>query len=525
MQCLMPQIKRVYASYYCNSKFFACCCLLLLALSCSAEESPVTDSYDPDDPPQGLFADDWMNVTLSGQKTGYINVQFRREGEEVHTRHYTLIRIRRQDNPVQVETINRTTETVSGKPLSLYTRSDMGGSIPTEITGTFEDGRITLVRKQGDQETQGSYPMPDDIRLLWGLAQASFKRGFEPGTEYTVPFYSSEMRPGAQMQAHIRVGEKETIHYRGKAVLATRVETTLGEGIHMPTLISWIDEEQRTLITRVDNDNMPLTMILVTQEEALADFEAPEIFLSTLIQLDRGIRRDSQEVVFRIEPTQKELTIDIVASHYVTVEPLDEEGARTVTIKRADFDDLRETLPRASTPEEMKPFLASSSLLNLDDPALHALLKESGAMKHNRTVKRAEALQQFVYDFIEQKDLSVSLATSSEICRRPVGDCTEHAFLLAALARLADIPARVASGLAYVPFTSSGEDMMGYHMWTQLHMDGRWVDFDAIQANPNCPPTRIPLATSALADDNLSELAFTIWNKIGNINVSILSSQ
>ena len=41
-------------------------------------------------------------------------------------------------------------------------------------------------------------------------------------------------------------------------------------------------------------------------------------------------------------------------------------------------------------------------------------------------------------------------ATAAEVARSREGDCTEHAVLLAALARARGIPARVAMGLVYV---------------------------------------------------------------------------
>jgi len=59
------------------------------------------------------------------------------------------------------------------------------------------------------------------------------------------------------------------------------------------------------------------------------------------------------------------------------------------------------------------------------------------------------------------------------------GDCTEHALLLTAIARASGIPARVATGLAYVPRFGERENVFVPHAWTEAYVDGRWQGFDA----------------------------------------------
>lgn len=59
------------------------------------------------------------------------------------------------------------------------------------------------------------------------------------------------------------------------------------------------------------------------------------------------------------------------------------------------------------------------------------------------------------------------------------GDCTEDAVVLAALARAAGIPARVASGLAYSRTRYHGaSDAFMPHAWVVAWVDGRWQSYD-----------------------------------------------
>lgn len=63
--------------------------------------------------------------------------------------------------------------------------------------------------------------------------------------------------------------------------------------------------------------------------------------------------------------------------------------------------------------------------------------------------------------------------------RRGGGDCTEDALVLAALARAAGIPARVASGVSYTRTSYHGAaNAFLPHAWVVAWVDGRWKSYD-----------------------------------------------
>ena len=66
-----------------------------------------------------------------------------------------------------------------------------------------------------------------------------------------------------------------------------------------------------------------------------------------------------------------------------------------------------------------------------------------------------------------------------ETLSRRAGDCTEAATLLAALARAAGIPTRVANGLVYSRESYHGvANAWMPHSWTLAWVDGHWRSFD-----------------------------------------------
>jgi transglutaminase-like putative cysteine protease len=74
---------------------------------------------------------------------------------------------------------------------------------------------------------------------------------------------------------------------------------------------------------------------------------------------------------------------------------------------------------------------------------------------------------------------------ASAVARDLKGDCTEYSVLLAALARKAGIPARVAIGVAILQ-TPSTYQSFG-HAWVEMLVDGRWQTFDAALRSPMSP--------------------------------------
>jgi hypothetical protein len=91
-------------------------------------------------------------------------------------------------------------------------------------------------------------------------------------------------------------------------------------------------------------------------------------------------------------------------------------------------------------------------------------------------MRKAEA---FVRKYIFGKTLSVGYASALEVATTRQGDCTEHALLLTAIARASGIPARVATGLAYVPGFGDREHVFVPHAWTEAWVEGSWRGFDA----------------------------------------------
>lgn len=79
---------------------------------------------------------------------------------------------------------------------------------------------------------------------------------------------------------------------------------------------------------------------------------------------------------------------------------------------------------------------------------------------------------------------------ASRVATHRSGDCTEHAVLLAALARGVGLPAHVATGTVVV--YDGGQVGAFGHAWTEIHRDGRWQLLDATPLGDDVPVSYLP---------------------------------
>jgi transglutaminase-like putative cysteine protease len=113
----------------------------------------------------------------------------------------------------------------------------------------------------------------------------------------------------------------------------------------------------------------------------------------------------------------------------------------------------------------------------------------------------------WVYDNIEKRPV-VSLPDALSTLDNRVGDCNEHAVLLAALARAAGIPARIETGLVYL------NGRFYYHAWNLLYI-GNWITADAVFGQLPADVTHIRFATG-------SQQQFNLLGVIGKVKIAVI---
>lgn len=140
------------------------------------------------------------------------------------------------------------------------------------------------------------------------------------------------------------------------------------------------------------------------------------------------------------------------------------------------------------------PYLAATPLVQFKDPAFNGLLARMRLRPGLSRWQLAQAVTDFVFSFIREKDYSVGFASALEVCKHPKGDCTEHGVLAVALLRKLGVPARGVLGWVAI------DRVLGMHFWVEVALKGRWVPVDPTLDQVPASAFHIALGSTDLAD-------------------------
>ena len=317
----------------------------------------------------------------------------------------------------------------------------------------------------------------------------------------------------------------ERIDAYGRETVALRVRSVSSANPSVPVM-EFLDEQGVALKSELKMGAIPMSLVAVTKDEALAEGEGadPELFAPTLVKIEPPID-DPRGLVgasYILRVNEGELP-DLFEGGVYGFERIDAQSAR-VTV------DLDEPAPAPNGDLAKTSYIRATTYANIDDVRILQLARSALRDAPDDKAGRAETLRDFVYGFVETKDLGTGFATASEVCRTASGDCTEHAVLLAALLREERIPSRVVSGLIYIDGFAGERSGFGFHMWTQalLTVDGRpsWVDLDAVlPKGTHMDAAHIPVTTFDLTDDELVNAMTPVVSLLGNIEIEVESSR
>lgn len=147
---------------------------------------------------------------------------------------------------------------------------------------------------------------------------------------------------------------------------------------------------------------------------------------------------------------------------------------------------------REASDEPAEGHRAATFLVDFDEPPIEELLAAAERPKDDE--QAIDALLTLTDRAIPNKSLLRDWDAASVVVRRGEGDCTEHAVLLAALARGWGLPARVVVG-SLLAVLGDRVDAYG-HAWTEVFVDGVWrradaaqiVDTETVEASAEPPP-------------------------------------
>ena len=156
------------------------------------------------------------------------------------------------------------------------------------------------------------------------------------------------------------------------------------------------------------------------------------------------------------------------------------------------------------------PELAAEPLLQVNDREIVALAVRIAGNERDPAVV-AQRINQWVYDSLE-KEITISVPSAVQVLRTRRGDCNEHTQLYVALARAAGIPARIATGLAYV------NGKFYYHAWPEVRLRD-WVAVDPTFGQFPADAAHLRFVRGGLARQG------ELLRLIGNLRLEVLDAR
>ena len=500
-------------------------CLAVVAVLCGAPLLAQTSQPGvaiPADPPQGVLSDDWMAILLNGQKMGYVHIQQERTDDKIHTRTRTKLVLKRAGTSLDVTIEATSTETLRGAPLAFTAMQKFAG-VPLSMRGAIDKGTITLVTEQFGRETEQHIAYPEGALMEWGLYLESLKHPLEAGTRFTLSAFIPLQALNVAMPITTEYLRREEIDVLGKTVSAWKAKSTMKiSGADMETF-SWVADDLSPVKQEMTIMGLTFQMVRCDEAYAMKHLIGVEMFLDMLIAVGKHIDRNQvHSVTYKIVTTGGEGVLDIPEGEMQKVVGR-RGGEMTIKVSRLNRDAL-DRLPKVSPPEELAEYLRPSAFITSDDPQVLAMAR-SAAGDEKQPHKVAARLCRAVAEEVKYKDLGTAFATAAEVCRKKTGDCTEHGVLLAALGRAVGIPTRVVTGLLYVPEIAGQRDVLGFHMWTQFWIAGKWIDLDAAWNQVDVDPTHLALSTQSLQHGSIGSLISSVMLKVDTLRVSIIDTE
>jgi transglutaminase-like putative cysteine protease len=430
--------------------------LLLLLLSATVAPAAAADET-------------WMSVLLGGRKVGSMQTTREVRDDRVVTTQRMQIELDRTGTRVALATTEIDEESVDGKPLAFESRTQMSGN-ESSVRGTVESDGTVEVRSTigGGASRTRTLRWPDGALLAEGLRLAERRAGTAPGTRFTNLAFQPDNLEAIAVES--QVGESATVELpEGKRVL-TRVDQTIRLPDAPTRATSWVDAELNVAKLVMPVMGYELTMLACSQACAQAPNQSTDILSHGLVVAPRALSADELRNGLRLRLSASD------GGDALKFARTDEQ--RATPDGNAVVVDIA---PAAETSAEGQPDpadLRANDWLQSDAPEIVALAKKAVG---DSTAPRArmQKLEEFVRGYIRTKDLSVGYASALEVARRPEGDCTEHAVLLAALGRASGIATRVVDGVVYVDSYAGHEHVFVPHAWAQAFVDGRWRSYDA----------------------------------------------
>jgi hypothetical protein len=469
---------------------------------------------------QGATSDTWEAIFLQGAKVGYGQTVTRTidsHGEKiVQTEAASRLTVVRKGDAIEQEIRATSWETPAGELLH-FNCELRTGSLPTLIKGTVQGDKLVMQTTTAGKTETSTLPWSKGWGGFQATEQSLQKQPMQPGEKRKLKQFELGLLQIADVELKA-IGREPTLLLDHSEDLL-RIERTLAMpgGQTMQQLL-WTDRSGELLKSRFEafnNESFRCAKEFALQPGNSGRFD---LILNNFVKVDRPIANPhaTKRIRYLVQVEGGDPLRLFPAGLTQSLKPLD-KGTAELTVRAVRPGAMPERIDKNQLePEPTEDDRAPNNLVQSDDAKVVALAKQAAGSETDPWII-AQRLEKFVHNYIKKKDFSQGFATAAEVAANPEGDCTEHAVLLAALARAEHIPARCCIGLVYV-----GSSGFGYHMWTEAWIDGHWIPLDATLGQGGIGAAHLKLASTNLKGVSAFSAFLPVAHVMGKLKVKVL---
>lgn len=374
------------------------------------------------------------------------------------------------------------------------------GGKTTTVKSKFSKKSVDCEISAGSGASTKSIPIPEGTSLIADPLFTTSDVFPEVGKEYDLRYFNP-LTLGLE-DLKIKVEKREKLTVGGKEYDTIAIENITPMG----SMMVW--QEADGGVVKVTG-MLGITMTRMTRQDATAETESGggDLAILTCAKSDKpianpraakylhadlmGIRDASMLITDARQKAAKSKDHLACAEFKITATKFDESSAAELPVKA----------PAVSE------YLAATPYVDSDAKTISEKAKEIVGSEKN-AYRACSKIRAWVYGNMRAKaDIGITRA-GSDVLKSKVGVCRDYAILFASLARAANIPSKVVSGLIYT------DGAFYYHAWVECYV-GKWIPFDATLTSDFVDATHIKLA------EGDATTMFSLARVIGSLSVEV----
>ena len=439
----------------------------------------------------------WMDIHQDGRKIGYASRSFTKTGQGFRFSENVFVRINTM-GIVQPLTIRTTAELKPDRTLSGF-EFDLGSNLfRFAVRGEVAGKELTLWAGEPGGKMLSVIDLTDAPYLGGGFLNSLGILGLKPGEERR--FMVVDPASLGQKEVSITLLGEESLTIMGKSQRARKVSIDL-MGMKQ---VAWVGSDGTVLR---EEGILGIVLEKVTRQQAQAGLEgavSSDLTEIAAIPASRPIEDPEGLKILKLRLD------DLPANPFFLDGGRQAYRSGLMTIRRESL--LHPSAFQGLNSEDLSRFLKPTHFIQSDHPQIREKLQEIVAPGDTAEMK-ARKIVAWIYRNLEKRPV-LSVPNALETLATRVGDCNEHAVLLAAFARAAGIPAEMEAGVVYL------RGRFYYHAWNVLHLreGGGWVTADAVLGQMPADVTHVRFIRGS-SDHQLDLLGL-----IGRVKIEVLET-